>query len=222
MDWERATAQRILEMDREGMFVAGVVGVPGIGKTVSSEYLRRELVNSGLSASVIGVDGFHYYKAELDQFEDPATMHFRRGAHFTFNAHKLLEKLRQLQRNCPVHFPEFKHILGDPIEDSILVTPSATDILIVEGLYLYCDLPIWQDIRSLINYKIFIDGDLQSAMNRLVARNSQCLGLSLEQAAHRMQHTDLLNAQEVLRSQQYADLIVPFAHKPRPLLADFE
>lgn len=222
MDWEQATAQRIAQMNREGMFIVGIVGIPGIGKTVSSEYLRRELINSGLSTAVIAVDGFHYYKAELDQFEDPVTMHFRRGAHFTFNSGKLLEKLRQLQRNWAVHFPGFQHTLGDPIEGSTLITPSGTDILIIEGLYLYCDLPIWQDIRSLINYKIFIDGDVQSAMNRLVTRNSQCLGLSLEQSVHRMEHTDLLNAQEVLKSQQYADVTVLFAPKPHSLLADFE
>lgn len=37
---------------------------------------------------VVPMDGFHYYRHELDTFKDPQLAHKFRGAHYTFNVDK--------------------------------------------------------------------------------------------------------------------------------------
>lgn len=35
--------------------------------------------------------GFHFYRKQLDAMPDPAEAHARRGAHWTFDAHRFLQ-----------------------------------------------------------------------------------------------------------------------------------
>ncbi len=41
------------------------------------------------------MDGYHYYRHELDYFDDPEEAHERRGAAFTFNAKKFVDDMIQ-------------------------------------------------------------------------------------------------------------------------------
>jgi pantothenate kinase len=37
------------------------------------------------------MDGYHYYRHQLDQFDDPVEAHASRGAAFTFDSEKFVE-----------------------------------------------------------------------------------------------------------------------------------
>jgi len=164
------------------------------------------------------MDGFHLYKKELDQMPNPEMMHFRRGAHFTFNPEVLLSKLKQVKSGQVTSFPAFSHSEGDPQEDAITVDPFLTQVVVVEGLYLFCDLDVWRDIRDLIDYRVFIEGDLDSTMEQLVQRNSECLQMSIEDTRYRVEHSDKLNALEVMQSKAFAHRVVSFQTKPQELI----
>lgn len=88
------------------------------------------------------MDGFHYYKSELDTYANADHMHLRRGAHFTFNAESFYHKLNHLKQGYELNFPTFSHTIGDPEEDKINIDPEVVKIVLIEGLYLYCDLPV--------------------------------------------------------------------------------
>ena len=65
----------------------GIAGVPGAGKTYLCDKMVEELRDKhGIKSLVIPMDGYHYYRKELDEMEDPAEAHARRGAAFTFDA----------------------------------------------------------------------------------------------------------------------------------------
>jgi pantothenate kinase len=164
------------------------------------------------------MDGFHLYRHQLDQAEDPQLMHDRRGAQFTFAPALLLQKLLSLKLGEVTLFPSFSHAEKDPVEDSIVINPEACRVLVLEGLYLFSGLPVWRDIRGLFDYKVFIDGDLDSTMARLLLRNSQALGLSIEQTWQRIQSSDRLNALEVIETRDFADEVVEFVAKPASAL----
>lgn len=63
----------------------GVVGAPASGKSTLTREVVLNIHEQHVPAVVIPMDGYHYYKHELDAMPDSAAMHARRGAHWTFN-----------------------------------------------------------------------------------------------------------------------------------------
>lgn len=57
-------------------------------------------------------EGFHYYRKELDEMEDPEEAHAKRGAHWTFNASEFVNAVRQLRNQgeifAPIGLSQFK------------------------------------------------------------------------------------------------------------------
>lgn len=67
-------------------FWIAVCGAPASGKsTLSQEIGRRLNDDKQIPTIVVPMDGYHYYKHELDAMPDPEAMHARRGAPWTFN-----------------------------------------------------------------------------------------------------------------------------------------
>ena len=54
----------------------GLAGAPGSGKTTVAEAMRRRMPGK---ITVIPMDGYHYYRAQLDAMDDPREAHARRG-----------------------------------------------------------------------------------------------------------------------------------------------
>ncbi len=221
--WEATEAERIVTAQRKkgGLFLVGLVGVPGSGKTASAQLLARE-VRKHVSCEVLPMDGFHYYRSELDQFPDPQLAHFRRGAHFTFNAEALLRKLQILRSGQLTLFPSFSHSTGDPVEDSISLDPAHTAVVILEGLYLFLEVEHWRDIRGLLDYHLFLEASLDEAMERTFARNARCLPYPPEVVRERIEKNDRINGELVETTKQYADTIVHFYLKPMEQLTGLE
>lgn len=78
------------------------------------------------------MDGFHYYKRQLDQFPDPAEAYARRGAHWTFDAQAFVDCVRRIRETGAARVPSFDHGVGDPVEGDICAQPS-NRIVLVEG-----------------------------------------------------------------------------------------
>jgi pantothenate kinase len=63
-----------------------VCGAPASGKTtLTLEVGRRLNEEQHIPTIVVPMDGYHFYKHELDVMIDPKAMHARRGAPWTFN-----------------------------------------------------------------------------------------------------------------------------------------
>lgn len=70
----------------QGQLWVAIAGGPASGKsTLTKELCKRLEQDKGLPTAVIPMDGYHYYKHELDAMPDPKALHARRGAHWTFN-----------------------------------------------------------------------------------------------------------------------------------------
>ena len=83
-------------------------------------------------ATILPMDGFHYYKRALDVMSDPALAYARRGAHWTFNAASFVQCVRRVREQDEVLVPSFDHAVGDPIEEDIVISKSHR-IVLVEG-----------------------------------------------------------------------------------------
>lgn len=205
-----------MSCEQPGLLIVGLAGVAGIGKSASAR-LVEALVNEEAGrvdyCKALGMDGFHLYRSQLDDAEDPCMMHRRRGAPFTFAPHLLLDKLLEIKAGHSTKFPTFSHSEKDPVQDAIEVEPLVSRVIVLEGLYLLCEIPVWKDIRGTLDYRVFIRGDLDSSMQRVIRRNSQALGLSIEATEQLVLQNDRLNAEIVMESIQFADEVVDFVEK---------
>ncbi|KAG4916138.1 hypothetical protein JHK87_053695 [Glycine soja] len=200
--------------------LVGLAGPPGAGKsTLAHEVARRinklwpEKASSFDSqvqlpdvAIVVPMDGFHLYRSELDEMENPEEAHARRGAPWTFNPLRLLQCLKNLRMHGSVYVPSFDHGVGDPVEDDIFVNLQHK-VVIVEGNYLLLEDGVWKEISSFFESCMFIDIDIDKAMQRVLKRHIST-GKPPDIAKQRIENNDRLNAELIMKSKKNADIII--------------
>ena len=119
--------------------MVGVVGMPGSGKTTSSNILRSILTETyKVSCIVLPMDGYHFSIAQLKAMENPADVIYRRGAPDTFDANTLQKDLSRIRNEDEkeVFIPGFDHEVGDPNPNEHVFKRSIHKVVIIEGLYL--------------------------------------------------------------------------------------
>lgn len=171
----------------------GLAGAPGSGKTTVAEAMRRRLPGK---ITVIPMDGYHYYRAQLDAMEDPREAHAQRGAPFTFAAKRFVDELREARQRGSGLFPSFDHGVGDPVEKDIELRPGK-QIVIVEGLYLLLDDPPWSSLKQeVFDVTWFLDVSLNECRRRVEDRHVET-GLTRAEAQHRVSSNDGPNGELV-------------------------
>jgi len=154
------------------------------------------------------MDGFHYYKKQLDCLPDPVKAHRYRGAYWTFDAQLFVDNVKTLRENETAFFPSFDHSVGDPIENSIHIEKSHR-VVIVEGLYtLLFTEPIWKELQKYFHQFWFIDIDKETCYKRVVERHIKTLGLSRPDAEFRARDNDEQNGDIVRTTKQFANIIL--------------
>ncbi|KAH7919105.1 P-loop containing nucleoside triphosphate hydrolase protein [Leucogyrophana mollusca] len=164
--------------------LVGIAGVPASGKS-SLARLIVDKTNALLSSNsvagqrdiaiLVGLDGWHLTRAQLDAMHDPKLAHDRRGAHWTFDGPSYVafaELLRQdLTTSTPIiTAPSFDHALKDPTPHAVPIHPHHR-IVVIEGLYTFLAVEPWEDAAKLLDERWFVQVDLDEAKRRLVKRH---------------------------------------------------
>jgi pantothenate kinase len=242
-DWLAERAASLAE--RSGRrIVIGIVGPPGGGKSTLAACVRaradallrrrplRRQRESGAAAEeegqplavVLPMDGFHYTRAQLDAFPDPAAAHARRGAPWTFDADAFVAAVGVAAAGrSAVAVPSFDHAIKDPVPSAIRIGPAA-QVVLVEGNYLLLDEAPWRRLWAggggpggssgpppppLCDDTWFVDAPLEAAMAHVLARQTSEMGLSAEEARGRVEGNDAPNARAVLATRGRARVLVP-------------
>ena len=127
-------------------------------------------------AILVGLDGWHLTRAQLDSMPDPKLAHDRRGSHWTFDAHSYVSFIRELKEplspgaTTTTTAPSFDHAAKDPCPHAISILPGHR-IIIIEGLYTFLSLPPWVDAGKLLDERWLVELDPTVASNRLVKRH---------------------------------------------------
>lgn len=198
-------AVEISNMQRQSntaQLLIGIAGPPAAGKSTLSKRLAEKVPDS----IVLPMDGYHYTKARLQQFDDPEAAFKRRGAHWTFDAERFVRALSELKESKCGKFPAFEHGVGDPVEDAIEVT-SNHRVVFVEGNYLTIDVPPWDQIVSILDWIYFVECDLPELETRMLGR-CLSLGKDPEVSKERIATNDSPNALFALASKHRANAVI--------------
>eukprot|EP00775_Hariotina_reticulata_P004486 gene4487-4740_t len=195
-------------------FVIGIAGSPGSGKTTLAQQVAKGITvkaqQQGLSrvATVAPMDGFHYYKRQLDQMEDPKEAHARRGAPWTFDAAAFVAAVQQIKQHGHASLPSFDHAVGDPIPDDIVIDKRQHLVVLVEGNYLFLSDEPWVQMQVVFDDLWFVDCPIDLAMQRVYERQTS-IGLVPADSKLRIASNDRPNAELVSASKVAARLLVP-------------
>lgn len=188
----------------ERRILIGIAGAPGAGKTTVAEWLVSALMQRGISAVHVPMDGFHLADAALDALGRRE----RKGAIDTFDGFGYLNLLRRLRADlsAPIYAPSFERDIEQPIAGSIAVESSA-QVIVSEGNYLLAQVDPWPDVRAALDEVWFADVEQTVRLERLHARHVR-FGKSSAEATAWIDLVDEPNAREILAAREFADLTI--------------
>jgi len=192
----------------------------------------------GLKSMTMPHDGYHYTMDYLrtlgnsgdgdgsDNKSNDAI--YRRGAPDTFDSASLLRDMERIRNSNDdegeetiIKIPGFDHAKGDPTPDQHIFDRHQHPVVICEGLYLLHDdsgdgdendtdgtTKGWKDIKSMLDFSIFMDSDLEVCIERVKIRNRCIPGYTPEEIVERAETVDRANAMTVLNSKHRADVVV--------------
>lgn len=183
-----ALADALLEeiRKRPDVYMVGIAGVPGSGKTT----LCREIAARRPDAVIVPMDGYHLPRSRLN-----AEGLRRRGALHTFDPDAFHADMLHLRHTRSGIFPGFDHAEKDPKPGAVQVTPDAP-LVIVEGIYVL--MREWRS-ESLFDLRVFLDCNLDTAVERLAVRHvATGLASTLDEGRHRAISNDRVNSEVIL------------------------
>jgi len=155
-------------------------------------------------AILVGLDGWHLSRAQLDVFPEPQVAHNRRGSHWTFDGAGYVTFVRQLRdtslmtNNEVVTAPSFDHALKDPTPNAVSIHPHHR-IVVIEGLYVFLAIHPWSDGGLLLDERWFIEVDPKEARRRLVGRHVLTgVAKDTEEAEWRADENDMPNGRFII------------------------
>jgi pantothenate kinase len=202
-------AQTLVAQAHDGSRVLiGVIGSPGVGKTVLAERLVADL-NADMPgiAAQVPMDGYHLANATLRRLGRAE----RKGAIDTFDGWGYVALLRRLRAETgnPVYAPGFDRSLEEPVAASIEVGPEAR-IVVSEGNYLLAEAEPWSQIPALLDECWFCDAPEAVRLQRLVERHMR-FGRNEADAREWAQRVDGANAVLIESTRERADIVVSTA-----------
>ncbi|KAK0440742.1 P-loop containing nucleoside triphosphate hydrolase protein [Armillaria borealis] len=190
--------------------LVGICGIPASGKSVFSDLLEQctnELLEKSGQQSravLVGLDGWHLTRAQLDQFPDPTLAHSRRGIHWTFDGPAYLAFVKSLRTPLDaspvITAPSFDHAVKDPTPDAVTIR-SHHRIVIIEGLYTCLSVDHWAEAGRLLDERCYLRLDIEEARQRLVKRHVLTgITQTLDDAHLRAEQNDMPNGTFIIEN----------------------
>ncbi|KAL0945615.1 hypothetical protein HGRIS_014770 [Hohenbuehelia grisea] len=206
--------KRLQSTPSSSRLVIGLCGIPASGKSTLAVSIvnwtnkllhTAQNVDSGAdrivdedAAILVGLDGWHLTRAQLDALPEPQLAHDRRGAHWTFDGPAYVDFLRSLRaplttRTPPIVAPSFDHAVKDPTPASVSILPHHR-IIVIEGLYTFLNIEPWADGAALLDERWYLSVDPVVAQERLVKRHVQSgVARDMAEAVWRATENDMPN-----------------------------
>lgn len=146
-------------------FVIGICGGSGSGKTTLLRRLSESFSN--LSTAVFSMDNY-YFPIEKQAIDKNGIVNFDLPT--ALNEVKLTSDLLQLIQGEPIEVKEY--FFNSPPDKNVLITIEPSDLLIVEGLFLFH----YKEVFKAIDYSVFVDVDHEIQLDRRLYRDQETRG----------------------------------------------
>lgn len=185
--------------------VIGIAGGPGSGKsTIAADVIGQLNDKIDGSAARVPMDGFHMRHARLTELGLVEV----KGSPETFEPAafiKFLKKLKSATSATPV--PSYSRKTEDVVDDAFSI-PGNVPILVVEGNYLLLDRLPWHEIKSDLDFAIYLSVPREIVKARLLKRHGEQGLFSEERNIEHVENVDLANYDTVAADKGRADLVV--------------
>jgi len=170
--------------------------------------------SAGFNIEIVPMDGYHYYRHQLEKMDNPQHAFAKRGAPFTFDSERFVNDIVNLRKTGSGSFPSFDHGKGDPVENDIRVDHKRHKIVLVEGNYLFLTEQPWSRLldENCFDETWYVNCPVEEATKRVIDRHIRT-GKTRETAELRAYSNDLVNAKLVDANKRFADVLIPNAKK---------
>lgn len=189
--------------DRQGQrLIIAIAGAPGSGKSTIAERVVDLICESGTSAALFPMDGYHYDDAVLEAMGRRAF----KGAIDTFDAHGLRHMLERLKANEDdvIAVPVFDRSIEIARAGARLI-PQSVQIIVCEGNYLLARQSPWDRLKPIFDLTVFVDVETADLRERL---RSRWRGFGLDEAEinRKVEENDLPNGAFITQTAAEPDL----------------
>jgi uridine kinase len=195
-------------MGQEVMFVIGIAGGTGSGKTTIVSRLAR----SGLAGQISLLPHDAYYHSG-----DRMPTHLKHDDNWdhpdALDTQHFVEQVDQLLAGRAVERPVYDFATHSRAPQTVRVEPRP--VLLLEGLLLLA-VP---EVRQRLNLGVYIDTPADLRVTRRVRRDVAERGRTVESVVHQYEHTVRpMHERFVEPSRQYAHLVVPWVFHNEPAI----
>jgi len=181
------------------MFVIGIAGGTGSGKTTVVKKIRKKLDCE--QVSFLAQDSYYRDNSHLP-VKERQKINFDHPDSIEFDL--LTDHIRQLKSGVAIEQPTYSYLTCTRQEEVIPVEPR--QVIIVEGILIYTHKPL----VDLIDIKVFVDADADDRLSRVIQRDMNERGRTAEIVLERYEKTvKPMHLQFIEPSKRYADIIVP-------------
>jgi len=181
------------------MLVVGVAGGSGSGKTTVVKRILDRLPEEGVA--VLPQDAYYKDNSQLDlaarqeiNFDHPDSLEFS----------LLIEHINRLKSGKGINRPIYTYITCTRSDETIRIEPK--EIILLEGILILTN----EALRDIIDIKVFVDADADDRLGRIINRDIQERGRSVNKVLERYEKTvKPMHLQFIEPSKRYADIIVP-------------
>ena len=181
------------------MLVVGIAGGSGSGKTTVVKRIMERLPEDDVA--ILPQDAYYFDNSQLDplarqevNFDHPDSLEFP----------LLIDHINKLRLGKNIERPIYTYITCTRSDETISMQPRK--VVILEGILIFTHAPL----RDLIDIKVFVDADADDRLGRIISRDIQERGRSVNKVLQRYEKTvKPMHLQFIEPSKRYADIIVP-------------
>ncbi len=191
--------------------LVGIVGGSGSGKTSVAAELVKRLRDQGVAAMLQDMDAYYAPLEVVKGRFDGRPVNWDHP--HAFDLELMAAHLSALHRGEPIRKPRYDFTLSDRTGWEEPIPPG--QVVILEGLLLFA----LQELRELLDVKIFVDTDADIRILRRIRRDTRERGRSLESVMDQYENSVRpMHLEFVEPSKRWADLIVPTGVENRTAL----
>lgn len=178
--------------------IIGICGISGSGKTFYLNKLKDDL--SEFHITTISFDDY-YKPIHFQKKDENGKINFDLPS--ALNLQKFLEDLENIRNGKPIEIEKYHFNNNFKSKEKIILNPAP--IIILEGIFIFH----FNEILKVLNYKVFIEADLQTTFERRKNRDIKERGLNEDEVIYQWENHVLPSFQNyILPYKEHADMIL--------------